>query len=235
MLSRVGTARVLAAALLLPFLHLAAADGTGSAEELVGLWKAQHDFGPDARGPLILQKTASGWWVDFRGRSIAVNEDDNVLTFELPNREGGFRARLQPDGTPAGGQWFQPASPANPPFGTGITFKSDGSKRWRGDVIPLEDTSTFYLMLQRRPDGSVGPFFRHREFNLGVRYLRQQLLEPARARNSAGLTPRRMLPAVREAGDAKDTSVVPREYKVTYGRKPRATPVAPPAPSPKTP
>jgi len=37
-----------------------------------------------------------------------------------------------------------------------------------------------------------------------------------------GLTPRYILPAVREAGDATDTPVVPRDYKIIYGRKPRA-------------
>jgi CubicO group peptidase (beta-lactamase class C family) len=49
-----------------------------------------------------------------------------------------------------------------------------------------------------------------------------------------GLTPRFILPAVREAGDAKDSPVVPREYTVIYGRKPRVAPVAPSAPSPAT-
>jgi CubicO group peptidase (beta-lactamase class C family) len=34
-----------------------------------------------------------------------------------------------------------------------------------------------------------------------------------------GLTPRLILPAVREEGDAKDAPVVPREYKIIYGRQ----------------
>ena len=69
----------------------------------------------------------------------------------------------------------------NPPFGTGITFKADGPNRWRGDVIPLQDTSTFYLMLQKRPDGSVGAFLRNREFNLGVRYNLDRLVRDGNA------------------------------------------------------
>jgi hypothetical protein len=32
-----------------------------------------------------------------------------------------------------------------------------------------------------------------------------------------GLTPRYILPAVREPGDPKDTPVVPRDFTVTYG------------------
>jgi CubicO group peptidase (beta-lactamase class C family) len=47
-----------------------------------------------------------------------------------------------------------------------------------------------------------------------------------------GLTPRFILPAVREAGDAQDAPVTLREYKVIYGRRPR---VAPSAPAPETP
>jgi len=161
---------LVAALLLLAMSSLVAAEGAGSADELVGLWKAKHDFGPDARGTLILQKAATGWAADFRGRRMAVREDDGVLTFDMPNGSGGFRARLQPNGGLKNGQWFQPISPANPPFASSIKFKSDGPNRWRGEVLPLDDTSTLYLNLQKRPDGSVGVFLRHREFNLGVRY-----------------------------------------------------------------
>lgn len=160
---------------------LATASPAGSAGELLGLWKAKHDFGPDARGTLVLQKTTGGWTADFRGRTIAVREDHEVLTFELPDREGGFRARLLPDGSLESGQWFQPASPANPPFGTDIHFTADGPNRWHGEVLPLEDTSTLYLMLQERPDGSVGAFLRHREFNLGMRYRLDRLVRDGNA------------------------------------------------------
>ena len=166
--------RMLAAVLLLP-LSLAAADSAGAADsaeaadELVGLWKARHVF-DQARGILVLEKAAKGWSADFRGRRIAARQDDDVLTFDLPDGEGGFRARLKPDGGLENGQWFQPRSAANPPFGTGIKFEPDGPNRWRGEVLPLDDTSTLYLHLQTRPDSSVGAFLRHREFNLGMRY-----------------------------------------------------------------
>jgi CubicO group peptidase (beta-lactamase class C family) len=176
-----GVARLFAAALLLPLPSVVSADSTGTAGELVGLWKAQHDFAPDAGGALVLEKSASGWSAHFKGRRIAVREDDRVLTFDLANGGGGFRARLQPDGDLDNGQWFQPRSPTNPSFGTGITFESQGPNRWRGDVLPIEDTSTFYLMLQERPDGSVGAFLRNREFNLGKRYNLDRLVRDGEA------------------------------------------------------
>lgn len=152
-----------------------------SADELAGLWKAKHDYGPDARGALVLRKAADGWQADFRGRRIEVGEVNGDLTFELPNLEGAFRARLQPDGSVKRAQWFQPASITNPPFGSGITFEPDGPDRWRGEVLPMDDTSTFYLMLQKRPDGSLGAFLRHREFNLGVRYDLDRLVRDGNA------------------------------------------------------
>jgi len=133
------------------------------------------------RGELVLHKTAGGWTADFMGRTIAVHEDRAVLTFDLPDGQGGFRARIQPDGALRGGQWFQPASPANPPFGTGIRFVSDGPDHWRGEVGPLDDTSTFYLKLHERPGGSVGAFLRHREFNLDLRYDLDRLVRDGNA------------------------------------------------------
>lgn len=160
---------------------VAAASPADSARELVGLWKAQHDYGPAARGELVLRRTFRGWIADFMGRTIAVQENRGVLTFDLQDGQGGFRARLQPGGRLENGQWFQLASPANPPFGTGIRFVADGSDRWRGEVQPLEDTSTFYLRLYERPDGSVGAFLRHREFNLGLRYNLDRLVRDGRA------------------------------------------------------
>jgi len=143
--------------------------GQGS-DELVGLWKAKHSFGPNARGALIIQKTSRGWWADFMGRKIALRANHNVLTFDLPDNQGGFRALVRRDGRLKGGQWFQPGSPINPPFGTNVVFKADGPNRWRGNVLPIEDTFTFYLLTQKRADGSIGAFLRNPERNLGINY-----------------------------------------------------------------
>jgi CubicO group peptidase (beta-lactamase class C family) len=160
----------LLAAALVQSVTGAATENSSSADELAGLWKAKHHFGPRARGTLTIENTPSGWQADFAGLRIAVRERDRVLTFELPDRQGGFRALVHRDGSIRRGQWFQPNSRMNPPFGTGIIFKPDGPNRWRGEVLPIDDTSTFYLMLKKREDGSLGAFIRNREFNSGVIY-----------------------------------------------------------------
>lgn len=155
---------------LLTLSDRAQADTTGSADDLVGLWKARHDYGPSARGTLILEKSAGGWQADFIGRRLAVHEEGHILTFDLPDDQGGFRALLGRDGSLTTGQWFQPVSPVNPPYATNIRFQLDGPNRWRGEVLPLKDQATDYLLLSKRPDGSIGAVIRNREFNMGVRY-----------------------------------------------------------------
>ena len=68
---------------------------TATADEFVGLWRAQQRFGPDARGPLILERSATGWTADFMGRIHPVRAGGQTLSFELGNGEGAFAGRLQ--------------------------------------------------------------------------------------------------------------------------------------------
>ena len=104
------------------------------------------------------------------GRQIAVTQKDGVLNFALPNGQGSFRAKLLAHGTIGHGQWIQPISPVNPLFATGVRFKPDGAERWRGTVMPVDDTITIYLPVTKRPDGSLGTFIRSPERNIGVFY-----------------------------------------------------------------
>jgi CubicO group peptidase (beta-lactamase class C family) len=175
--------RSIACALILAFSPAAAASGqagqqaaSNPAGDLTGLWSARRRFGPDARGPLLLERTAQGWRADFLGRHLAVDESAGVLTFALPNGGGSFRARLSGRRTPAGGQWFQPGSDAGAPFGTNIAFRPDGPNRWRGEVRPIDDAFTLYLMLQRRPDGTIGAFIRNPERNIGFDFAADRLV-----------------------------------------------------------
>lgn len=44
------------------------------ADELAGVWKAKQRFGPDARGPLIIEHADRGWIADFIGEKLPVAE-----------------------------------------------------------------------------------------------------------------------------------------------------------------
>ena len=153
------------AALCASFLFAASAD------DLEGLWKAKLRFGPDARGPLIIQRTARGWSADFLGRILPVRADGSELSFELTSGEGSFRGRAPERGSNITGQWTAPNSRVHGfKYAGPVVLKADGPNRWRGDVTPRDDDFTLYLMVQKRADGTLGAFMRNPDRNIGVFY-----------------------------------------------------------------
>ena len=142
----------------------------GTADQLVGLWKAKERFGPDARGPLIIKKDGSNYIADMMGRILPVEVRDGELVFDLPNKQGGFRGKVE--GKDIVGHWFQPGTIANG-FGyamvsaTPVTLAPAGPDRWIGSVDPAPDESTLYLMVEKRPDGSFGVLVRSPERDFG--------------------------------------------------------------------
>ena len=141
-----------------------------SAEELAGLWKAKKRFGPDVRGPLVLQRSGESWTADLVGRLVQFAASNGELKFTVPGG-GSFRGSLDDKGV-VRGHWRRPGTPVN---GAGraavsaspVVLTPDGPNRWRGLVDPVEDTLTFYLLLQPQPDGSVHAVLRNPEFDLG--------------------------------------------------------------------
>jgi CubicO group peptidase (beta-lactamase class C family) len=140
-------------------------------DDLVGLWKAKRRFGPDARGPLVLRRGPEGWTADFLGRLRPVGAERSELTFELPDGEGSFHGHLAPGDRRILGHWTSaPSVIHGSRFAVPVVLEADGPERWRGQVAPLDDTFTLYLMVSKRPDGTLGAFLRNPERNIGVRY-----------------------------------------------------------------
>ena len=141
----------------------------GSAEELVGLWRAEQRFGPDARGPLVLERSPSGWIADFMGRVHVVHASGPMLSFELADGEGSFLARLDGDKPVTTARWTTPRSKTNGSrYAIPVRLEADGANRWRGEIIPRDDDFTLYLMVVKGPDGTIGAFLRNPERNIGV-------------------------------------------------------------------
>lgn len=169
------TPAIVFALLFVTASHALLADTTASANELAGLWKAKKRFGPDARGTLVLQRSGSRYTADMVGRIVPVSTANGELAFTLPDNEGTFRGKL--DGKGVGvisGHWLRPGTAVNngqngaPVSASLVVLKPDGPNRWRGNVDPLEDTFTLYLLLQPRPDGSLGALLRNPERDLGT-------------------------------------------------------------------
>jgi hypothetical protein len=101
------TALLLVASLLAsPQGAAAPATPSASADELAGLWKAKRRFGPDARGPLVIERTGTTYVADMNGRTIPVQSEKGKLTFELPSHQGTFRGKLTQQGEAIAGHWF---------------------------------------------------------------------------------------------------------------------------------
>jgi CubicO group peptidase (beta-lactamase class C family) len=127
--------------------------------DLAGLWEAKLRFGPDARGAIVLRKPASEWLADFAGRVTPVTEDHSLFTFAIP--EGSFRGHMEKDGIH--GHWTQ----SRKTWGalvTPVVLHADGAGRWRGEIRPVDQAFTFYLMI-----GAHGEAFLHNpERNVGI-------------------------------------------------------------------
>jgi hypothetical protein len=172
----VGVTLVLLLALE-PVLVRTAAAQASSAKELVGLWEAKHRFGPDVRGTLLIKKIGDNWHAEIAGRVASVKLAGGDITLELPNRRGSFQGKFDLNQTRIVGHWIQPATvEGGTPYASPITLTRAKQDMWCGEVSPLDDTMTLYLMVKARDDGSVGAFLRNPERNLG-RFLRIDHIE----------------------------------------------------------
>jgi hypothetical protein len=50
---------------------------------------------------------------------------------------------------------------------TTTILRPHGKDRWRGEVIPLDDEWTLYLVVSGKPDGTLGTFIRNPDRNIG--------------------------------------------------------------------
>jgi len=150
------------------FLLIAVASSL-SADDLSGVWKAKRRFGPDARGALVIERKANAWSADFAGRVLPVRFDSGKLTFALPDKGGDFQGRLEGDRIT--GHWITPNSVTNGSrYAMPVTLSRDATGRWRGTISPRDDQFTFYLVVQKRADGTYGAFVMNPERNAGLNY-----------------------------------------------------------------
>jgi CubicO group peptidase (beta-lactamase class C family) len=180
--SKLSRNKIILAALFLLFSYPVLGRKTptaqaNSAKELVGLWEAKRRFGPDVRGTLLIRRTSGNWQAEIAGRSAPVKLDGDSISFELPDGKGKFQGKFAARRTTIVGHWIQPATVENgTPYASPVSLTKDKQNVWRGEVVPLDDAITFYLMVKVRSDGSVGAFLKNPERNLG-RFIRVDRIE----------------------------------------------------------
>lgn len=140
-------------------------------DDLIGVWTAKRLYGPLARGPIVLEKGASGWTVDFVGHTLPARVEGSQLKFTLPNGEGSFSSPVPQGNRSFVGHWTPPYTRVDRvPYAYAVQLNPERPNRWRGQVQPRDDTFTFYLSVSRRPDGTLGAFLRNPERNVGVQF-----------------------------------------------------------------
>jgi CubicO group peptidase (beta-lactamase class C family) len=146
---------------------LAQPSPASAAPDLTGLWTAVRRFGPDARGPLLIQRTGEGYSAEMVGRVVPVRVEQGGLVFDLPGGEGTFRGRFEGRNSIAG-HWLQPGTAVNNGrYASPVLLRADGPGRWRGEVDAWENRFGFHLLVQARPDGSLGAVLRNPERDVG--------------------------------------------------------------------
>jgi CubicO group peptidase (beta-lactamase class C family) len=152
------------AATLVLASSIAAAQQAGP--DLTGLWAAKVNLGPDIRGPLTLLRTGKAWRADIVGFSVPVRFEGQELSFALPDEKGSFRGKVI--GPEIVGQWIGHRSQSSgSAYATPVLLKPAGPNRWRGEVIPFDDSFTYYLPVTRRADGTYTAYLRNPERNQG--------------------------------------------------------------------
>ncbi|MBV9958552.1 MAG: hypothetical protein JO360_09030, partial [Acidobacteria bacterium] len=155
----------------------ARAQQSNSAQELAGLWEAKNRFGPDVRGSLTIRQTDDVWEAEIAGHAAQARLSGAAIRFELAGGAGEFEGQFDARRNRITGHWIQPATVQyGSRFVSPVTLDRAGRNSWRGEVAPLDDALTFYLLVKQRVDGSVGAFLRNPERNLG-RFIRVDHLE----------------------------------------------------------
>lgn len=148
-------------ALQLSVLAVDAQTATATPDSLVGLWQATKYLGPEVRGPLVVDRAASGWRVSIAGRSTSVRLHGDTLSFDLPDSSGSYAGRLDARQGRVSGQWIQNGN------ATPLRLEKCGAGCYSGNVVPVEQGYTFYMKVTKRADGSLAAFLRNPERNLG--------------------------------------------------------------------
>lgn len=143
---------------------LAAASSPSS---FAGIWEARLDFGPTTRGLLTVVRRPDAWSASIAGRSARFSPLSGRIAFRLSDGSAEFAGHLSHDGS-ISGFWTQSAGVALQPYMSPLHLRHVASDEWKGDVVPLADTSTYYLVVQPRTDGSLGAFIRNPDRNEGL-------------------------------------------------------------------
>ena len=140
----------------------------GAASDLSGLWEARRQFGPRIRGAVAMVRQGEEWVAEVGAHHVRAREVDGWITFALPGGLGSFRGRLEDSGELVG-HWTQPETRhGGMPCASPVALVRGEEGTWRGNIVPLEDEFTFFLVVGEAEDGVHPAFLRNPDRNFGV-------------------------------------------------------------------
>ena len=134
-----------------------------------GVWGGKRRFGPDIAGRLEIRQANHKCRAKIAQYDVPCTTQDGLIRFELPPGQGSFTGRFQEGESVIRGYWIQPPNVNDgAKFASPVTLRPHGKDDWQGNVDPLADDFTLFLVVKRRPDGSLGAFIRNPERNIGT-------------------------------------------------------------------
>jgi CubicO group peptidase (beta-lactamase class C family) len=118
---------------------------------------------------LDISQAGQSWRARIAQYDVPCANQNGRIQFDLPSGQGAFSGRLEDTGSVIRGFWIQPPTVNDgSKFATPVVLRSLGQGHWRGEVVPLPDEFTLYLVVSRKPDGSLGAFLRNPDRNIGA-------------------------------------------------------------------
>lgn len=131
-------------------------------DDLLGLWGAEPQLGPQVRGAITVERLGRTWSLRVGGiEAAAVQQGDSVVV-ALPGGQGTLRLYLRTAEPEA--FWVQPAG-LNAPYASPVHLRRTQTNRWVGTVTPVPEQFPLYLMVTRASDGTLRGTFRNPEVN----------------------------------------------------------------------
>lgn len=163
-----GWVRALACAIALVAAP-AAAQTASNEPNLNGVWVARARYGPDIRGPLLIERRGEGFVAEIAGMRADSRSEGRDIVFELPNDGGAFRGRLTARETTIVGHWIQPRTMSSGNrMASPVTLTRVRASAWQGMVAPMDDAITMFLAIRTDEAGVTRAYLRNPERNIGT-------------------------------------------------------------------
>jgi CubicO group peptidase (beta-lactamase class C family) len=148
--------------------------GAGTAEvpdassPLVGIWEASRQFGDELRGTLSIRRIGGDYVAEIGPYRAVATGTAKRLRFAFGDGRGWLRLHVREDRR-LEAFWVQPKLQANgTAYASPVTIAKIGKDAWQGQVMPVTDTFTLYLGIERQEDGMLGGFIKNPERNIGI-------------------------------------------------------------------